>query len=193
MKLFALLLAGLLPACAANQAVAKGQGFGNPSAPILIELYSDFECPACRAFHSDLLPLLMRDFISTGKVYLIAHDLSFHDHSAESTAYAFAAARIGKYTEVADALFQHQMEWAQSGKVWDVVAAVLTPADQKKVAALAKDPGILAEVKTETDDGRLKIQQTPTIIVVHSMRQYRFVGSPNWDLLRGFLNDLLNK
>ena len=192
MKVFALLLLGMLPTFAASPTVAKGQGSGSPSAPILIELYSDFECPACRAFHTDLLPQLTREFISTGKVYLVDHDLCFHNYSAEATGYALAAARIGKYPEVANALFQHQQEWATNGKVWDVVAGVLNAADQKKVQTLAKDPGVLAEVKAETDDGRTKIQQTPTIIVMHSMRQYRFVG-PNWELLRGFLNDLLSK
>ena len=193
MKVFALLIAALLPAFATNPPVAKGQGIGNPSAPILIELYSDFECPACREFHVDMLPRLMRDFINTGKVYLVDHDMSNHQHSAEATGYAFAAARIGKYSDVANALFQHQAEWSQNGKVWDAVASVLSAADQKKVAAMAKEPSIQAEIKTETDDGRAKVTQTPTMIVIRSMRQYRFVGSPNYDLFSGFLNDLLKK
>ena len=192
MKVFALLLAGILPALAANPPVAKGQAYGSPSAPILLELYSDFECPACRAFHTDVFPELMRDFINPGKVYLVEHDLSFHDHSGEATAYAFAAARIGKYPEVANALFFHQTEWATSGKIWDAVAGVLSNADQKRVANLAKDPGVLAEVKVETDEGRQKIRQTPTMIVIKNMRQYQFVA-PNWELLRAFLNDLLSK
>jgi protein-disulfide isomerase len=193
MKVFALLLTAILPAFATNPPAAKGQGIGNPSAPLLMEVYSDFECPACKAFHTDLLPLLMRDYINTGKLYLVDHDMSNHVHSAEATGYAFAAARIGKYAEVANALFQHQAEWAQNGKVWDAVAGVLSPAEQKKVQALAKDPSVVAEVKSETDAASTKITQTPTLIVIHSMRQYKFVGSPNWDLFSGFLNDLLKK
>jgi protein-disulfide isomerase len=193
MKVFALLLVAMLPALATNPVGAKGQAVGSPSAPVVIELYSDFECPACRAFHTDMLPLLMRDYVNTGKVYLVNHDMSNHPHSAEATGYALAAARIGKYSEVANVLFQHQVEWAANGKVWDAVASVLNAADQKKVAALAKDPSVVAEVKAETDEARAKIQRTPTMVVIHSMRQYHFEGSPNWDLFSGFLNDLIKK
>lgn len=193
MKLCALVLAALLPGFAASTGPAKGQGFGSPNAPILIEVFSDFECPGCKLFHTQFRPLLVRDYVTVGKVYLVAHDLSFHAHSNEATAYALAAARIGKYDEVADALYEHQTEWSASGKVWDTVAAVLSPAEQKKVSALAKDPGVLAEVKSETDDGKTKIQRTPTILVIRGMKQYRFEGSPKWEIFRDWLNELLTK
>jgi protein-disulfide isomerase len=194
MKLWALVLAASLPVFAASAGIAKGKGFGNPAAPILIEVYTDFECPGCRAFHTDFLPLLMRDYVDAGKVYLVAHDISFHAHSSEATGYAMAAARIGKYREVADALFQHQTEWSANGKVWDAVAVALSPADQKKVTKLAKDPSVLAEVKTETDDGRTKIHITPTMVVTHAMKEHRFEGKAiAWDIFRDWLNELLKK
>jgi protein-disulfide isomerase len=193
MKLCALALAALLPGFAASAGPAKGKGFGNPAAPILIEIYSDFECPGCRQFHTEFLPLLTRTYIDTGKAYLVDHDVSFHAHSKEATGYALAAARIGKYQEVADALYQHQAEWSVSGKVWDTVAAALSAADQKKVAKLAQDPGVLAEVKAETDDGLKKIKRTPTMLVTQGMKQRVFEGAPPWDIFRDWLNELLKK
>jgi protein-disulfide isomerase len=196
MRVCALALAALLPAAAASPAPAKGQSYGNPKAPIVIELFSDFECPGCRSFHTQFLPQLMRDYVDTGKVYLVFHDLSFHAHSKEATGYALAAARIGRYKEVADALYQHQVEWSASGKVWDAVAAVLSAADQKKVAKLAKDPSVLAEVKAETEAGLKRIQKTPTLLVTHAMKQRRFEGMTKlqWDLFLDWVNnDLLKK
>jgi protein-disulfide isomerase len=194
LKLGALALAACLPAFAADQGVAKGQSFGNPASPILIELYSDFECPGCAAFHNQFLPELMRSYVETGRAYLVIHDLSFHTHSPEATGYALAAVRIGKYREVADALYRHQVEWSASGKAWDTVAAVLSPADQKKVEKLAKDPAVIAEVKAETDQGRAKIQRTPTMLVTHAMKQRRFEGTPPWDIFRDWVDhDLLKK
>ncbi len=190
----ALALAACLPSLAASIPTAKGQSFGNPKAPILIELYADFECPGCKSFHLDFLPSLMRDYVDTGNAYLILHDLSFHLHSNEATGYALAAARIGRYKEVADALYMHQAEWSANGKVWDTVAAVLSPADQKKVAALAKDPGVLAEVKAETEAGKNRIKSTPTMLVTHAMKERPFVGVPPWDVFRDWVNhDLLKK
>jgi protein-disulfide isomerase len=192
-KLCALAMAAWLPAFAASPALAKGKAFGNPAARILIELYSDFECPGCGTFHNQFLPSLMRDYVDTGKAYLVAHDLSFHAHSNEATGYALAAARIGKYKEVADALYQHQAEWSASGKVWDTVAAALSPEDQKKVTKLAEDPSVLAEVKAETEDGRPKVQRTPTMLVTEGMKQRRFEGAPPWNIFRDWLNELLSK
>jgi protein-disulfide isomerase len=196
MKLCALALAallGALPAFAASTTTAKGRGYGNPSAPLLIELYSDLECPACKVFHEKFLPQLMREYVDTGKVYLMDYIMSNHAHSVEASGYAFAAARIGKYNEVANALFFRQPEWSANGKVWDVVAAVLSPAEQAKVKALAKDPGVIAQIKAENDLGRTKIERTPTMLVLRGMKQYHFEGSPPWDIFSGFLNELLAK
>ncbi len=193
----ALALAACLPSLAASIPTAKGQSFGNPKAPILIELYADFECPGCKSFHLDFLPSLMRDYVDTGNAYLILHDLSFHLHSNEATGYALAAARIGRYKEVADALYMHQAEWSANGKVWDTVAAVLSPADRKKVAALAKDLRVQAEVKAETEaGGRAKIGHTPTILVTHAMKERRIEGMrpDEWNIFRDWMNnDLLKK
>ena len=29
---------------------------GSPTAPVTVELYTDYECPACRAFYMETLP-----------------------------------------------------------------------------------------------------------------------------------------
>ena len=187
------MLAAMLPLSAATGGAPKGKAVGNPAAPILIEVYSDFECPACRQWHLQLLPLLMRDYVNAGKAYIVFHDISNHPHSNEATGYALAAASVGKYSDVADALYEHQTEWAANGKVWQTVAVALNPAEQKKVAALAKEPSVVAEVTAETDFGRTKAQKTPTMIVINKMKQYKFEGTPNYSLLSGFFNDLLAK
>ena len=61
---------------------------------------------------------------------------------------------MGKYEQVADALFQNQPNWSNDGKVFETVASALTPAEQKKVQALAKDPGVLTEVDQEVQEGQ---------------------------------------
>ena len=41
---------------------------GDPSAPIKIEEFSDFQCPYCERFHSGTEPQLRQYYIDTGKV-----------------------------------------------------------------------------------------------------------------------------
>jgi len=48
---------------------ANGNSMGDPDSPIRIEEFSDFQCPYCRSFHNDTEPLLVDQYISTGKVY----------------------------------------------------------------------------------------------------------------------------
>ena len=195
---FYLLLLAALPGLAGAGEIDRGKSFGNPAAPLTIELFSDFQCPACRALHLQQLPLIMRDYVNTGKAYLVYKELPLpmHSHSREAAAYACASARVGKYEQVADVLFQSQPSWAESGKVYETVASVLTPAEQKKVQALAKDPSVLSEVQSDMQEGQQeRVNQTPTMVVIRSGKKYP-IGGPNslsYDLLRRFFDGLIAK
>lgn len=197
MKGTALVLAGVLWAAAASaQPPGRGRTAGSPNAPITIEVFSDFQCPACKTLHDQTLRRLMRDYAATGKVYLIHREfpLAMHAHSREAASYACAAARLGKYDQVADVLFLTQEAWAASGKVDEIVSSVLTPAEAAKVRALAKEPGIAAEIDRDVELGKAAgITQTPTMIVKHRGTPYPISGAVNYDLLRRFLDDQLRK
>jgi protein-disulfide isomerase len=195
MKLTSIALLVLMP-LAASAGAEKGKTVGNPGAPITIELYSDFQCPSCKALHDQVMPQLMQQFVGTGKVYLIEHDfpLTMHAHSRTAANYATAAAHIGKYQAVADALFRDQAGWATTGKVWESVATALTPAEQKKVEALAKDPAVLAEVQKDVDLANAnRISQTPTMIVKVGAKSYPVAGMISYNILKSFLDDQLKK
>jgi len=74
MKLFALALTALLPCLAASSDADSGKALGSPSAPIRIEVFSDFECPACKGLHEQILPLVMKDYVIPGKVFLVSRE-----------------------------------------------------------------------------------------------------------------------
>ncbi|MGD0499772.1 MAG: thioredoxin domain-containing protein [Bryobacteraceae bacterium] len=196
MKVIALALAAFLPCLAAAPPVDKGKALGSPSAPVTIEIFSDFECPACRAFHQDTLPLLMKDYVVRGKLYIVSREFPLnipdHKYSREAAAYATAAARVGRYYEVADALFQVQGAWAVSGMVWETVAPALTPEQQKRAQALAKDPEVLKEVQADVDYGTaIGINRTPTIYVSHGSQHYPLSEyALTYSLLKSMIDDL---
>ena len=194
MKVLALALAALLPCLAASSDADSGKSMGSPSAPIRIEVFSDFECPACKGLHEQILPLVFKDYVIPGKVYLVSREypLPMHQYSREAANYATAAARIGKYEQVANALFLNQAAWEVSGKVWDTVANVLTPAEAKKVQSLAKDASVLSAVERDVDAGKAAaINQTPTMIVTRGTSRFPVVGAVNYNLLRSLLDGLL--
>jgi protein-disulfide isomerase len=49
--------------------VVNGLTMGDPKAPILDEVYSDFQCPFCKKFAAEVEPGIVKDFVATGKVY----------------------------------------------------------------------------------------------------------------------------
>jgi protein-disulfide isomerase len=199
MRFFALALAALLPAIAAAPSDAgKGKTMGNPSAPILLELYSDFMCPHCKHLHEDILPTIILDFVKTGKAYLVFREFPLqipqHIYSRPAANFATAAARIGKYEAVSDALFRNQQNWGLTGKVWETIAAVLSPQEQKQVQALVNDPSVTGEVQREVDRGmKAQVNQTPTMMVTYKLKQQPWTMWEDYNLFKGYLNGLLNK
>ena len=198
MRFVALALALMAPAFAAGPDVDKGKAMGNPSAPITLELYSDFMCPHCKHLHEDILPAIIVDFVKTGKAYLVFREFPLnipqHVYSRPAANFATAAARIGKYQPVCDALFKAQQQWGMTGKVWETVATALTPDEQKKVQTLAKDPSVLAEVQKDYDLGmRSQVNQTPTVIVTYKLKQQPWSFWDDYNLFKGYLDGLLKK
>ncbi|MCC7174069.1 MAG: thioredoxin domain-containing protein [Bryobacterales bacterium] len=191
-------LAALLTPCWLGSADAAGGGsaVGAPSAPITMEVFSDFQCPHCRILFEQTLPLVAQDYARTGKVYLIYREypLAGNAYSKQAAYLAAAAARVGRYEQVAGALFARQAEWAASGKPEQAALSGLAGADAAKIRALAKDSSVTAEVDKDIARGQsLRINQTPTMIITHRLKQYPLTGSVSYSLLRRFLDELLSK
>jgi len=166
---------------------------GSATAPVMLEIYSDYQCPACKALYERTLVPLTYDYVDRGKVFLVHHEfpLPMHPHAMEAATYACAAGRIGRYDQVADVLFRNQEAWAVSGKVDETACSILSREEAKKVRTLAKDPSITAEIQRDIQNGRLaNVNQTPTLIMTCKGKQYRIPGG-NYDLLRRFIDQLL--
>jgi protein-disulfide isomerase len=195
MKMFALALALMLPCLAAGP---DSKSVGNPTAPMRMDLYSDFTCPHCKLLHEQILPKIMADYVTPGKAYLVFHEFTLtgqgHEHSKTASLYAAAAARVGKYQQVCDALFQTQSSWAVSGKVWETVAPALTPAEQKKVQALFKDPAVAAEVQHDLELGMAAhVDRTPTLVMTHKGKQTPWSSWTDYGLFQSMVDLLLAK
>jgi len=188
-----LVLTFLAAAFGAQTASVRSRGV--PNAPIMLEVYSDYECPHCKLLYEKTLVPLMFDYVDKGKVYLIHHEYpitQLHPHAMEAACYACAANRVGKYEQACEILFRQQSVWSANGKVDETVCSILSPADAKKVRALAKDPAIAAEVQQDIQTAQSnKVDTTPTIILTHRLKQYRIPGAASYDLVRRFIDQLL--
>jgi protein-disulfide isomerase len=88
-------------------ATAGRPSSGPATAPVTIVVFSDFECPRCKAVHGRL-DALLKEY--AGKVRLVARNYPLEQHALAHKAAeaAEAAAEQGKYWEYAELLFANQ-------------------------------------------------------------------------------------
>jgi protein-disulfide isomerase len=206
----ALVLLAAVPIVRATQSAARAKAttaaaqdappikaFGSKSAPITMEVFSDFQCPACKVFYVSSVRPLLDEYVSTGKVYLIHRDfpLPMHQHSREAAQYAIAAARLGKLEKVEAVLFDKQESWTLDGKIDATVATVLSPAEMKQVRQMVQSGKMDAYIESDVALGNAKgVRQTPSIYVTHAGTTYQLPpGGVSYSLLKRFLDDLLRQ
>ena len=167
--------------------------FGSKNAPIVMEVFSDFQCPACKTLFMTTNRQVMENYVSTGKVYLIHRDfpLPMHAHSQVAAQYSRAAAHIGKFEPVEQALFDNQERWEQTGDIDGTVAAVLSTSEMAKVRALVKGGTLNPLIQKDLALGKIyNVNQTPTTVFHAKGQTYPYAGVMSYEILRNFLDQL---
>jgi protein-disulfide isomerase len=191
-----LVLAASVVLTAGSTANIKGNTYGDPKAPLLLEVFSDFQCPGCKGFHDDQFQRLMKDYVVPGKMYVIYRyfPLQMHPHAQSCAEYACAAARVQKYAKVAEALFADQVSIANTGKVEEVVAKVLSPTEMKMVKSLLKSPDVQKEIQVDIEEGKtVPVMSTPTLWVTAKGKSQAVTWPMEYSLLKTYLDGLLKK
>ena len=178
------------------QDVDPHKAFGSKNAPVVMEEFSDYQCPACKTLYTTTNRLLMDNYVTTGKVYLIHRDfpLAMHAHSRVAARYARAAAEVGKIEPVEQVLFENQERWEQTGNVDGTVASVLTPSEMNKVRALVKGGTLDALIDKDFALGQMyRVNQTPTTVFHYKGQTYPYAGVMTYDTMKQFLEQLLSQ
>ena len=168
---------------------------GSSDAAITCEIYSDYECPPCAAFFRNTLPLLVADYVETGKVKLLHRDfpLALHPYAKLAARYANAAGQAGQYDKAVTRLFQTQDIWGTSGDIEAQLAMVLSPAVMRKVRDRVEhderlDDTVAADQAMGVSD---RVRATPTLVVVWKGNRQTISPIPSYALLKSYLDDLL--
>jgi protein-disulfide isomerase len=178
---------------------AQAKSLGSKSAPITIEVFEDFQCPACRNFYETTLKQLIDDYVVPGKVYLIHRDfpLDIHPYSHQAARLANAAAELGQFETVERALFDSQDQWSANGKIEEAIASSVPPAQMKKIRdyETAHMNDINAAIESDRTMGvRRNVSQTPSIYVTsHGKTEALPGGGVDYKLLRNYLDYLLRQ
>lgn len=199
--IIAIVLAGLkagttakTAAQASQTAAVSGRAVGPVLARVRIDVFSDFQCPACKGLAEGALKRIRDEYALKGKIRLVHHDfpLPQHQYARRAAGLAAAADRIGKFDQVSEALFRQQDSWSNTGKVDEAVDSVLTPDERKRIREIAKDPAIAAAIDRDLELGRkMKVTSTPTMIVTKDGKTNPVVGSVSYPIFSRYLDTLL--
>src|SRR5262245_47051400 len=69
----------------------QGAALGSPAAPLTLTEYADLQCPYCAQWARETLPVLVRDYVRTGKLRIVFRGLAFlgsDSHKALRAAHA---------------------------------------------------------------------------------------------------------
>jgi protein-disulfide isomerase len=88
---------------------ARGSALGDPNAPVRVEEFGDYQCPACAAFFINLEPQIIKNYVDTKKVYFSFTPFSFiGQESIDAAQAAYCARDQGKFWEYHDYLYNNQ-------------------------------------------------------------------------------------
>ena len=146
-----------------------GNALGKKSAKVTLIEFADFQCPFCRDFALNTLPVIINDYVRTGKIRMELRTLTFIGPDSETAARAAAAAgeqnREWNYTS----LFYHNQGQENSGYVTDEFIDSLYKAagvNAAKANAYRKTEaaGVPAQ-SSDTEAQKYGVQNTPSFVV----------------------------
>ena len=176
---------------------APGQMLGGSAdSPVRIEVFSDFQCSACREFYLNTIRPVLQDYSSKDKVCVIYHEypLTIHRYSREAARYSEAASRLGlpKLLMVMDAIFTDQALWAQDGKLDISVSKALSREDMMKLKKIMQDSSIDLAVEREIQLGnKVEVKSTPTILISYIGKQTKVEGAVIYPAMKQFLDSIV--
>ncbi|GIV68028.1 DsbA family protein [Caldilinea sp.] len=86
---------------------------GSPDAPVVIQLWEDFLCPACQTFSRTVKPQLVEEYVKSGKVRLEFNHFPLQQHAPGSFLTALAA----------ECAADQNLFWPYHDKAFQVISA----------------------------------------------------------------------
>ena len=157
-----------------DRPLEDGSALGDPAAPVLVEVWSDFQCPSCRNYSENIEPLVVANYVANGKIRYVYRQFPFLDDSSlskESDQAAHAslcAADQGRFWDYHDILFAN---WNSEniGAFRDkrlIAFAEALNLDMDKFSACFNGGDHQEEISKDIADGtRLGVSGTPSVFV----------------------------
>jgi len=174
---------------------------GDQNAPITIIEFSDFQCPFCARFQTQTLPLILEQYVDTGKVKFVFRDFpiqSSHPNAMPAAAAAECANEQGKYWQFHDELFENQGVWNKMSilnatKIFKEYATKLE-LNQDQFNSCLDTGKYIGEINSDLSDGRkYGITGTPGFFVGNEKIGFvKVTGAQPFEVFKSIIDSQLN-
>jgi|WetSurMetagenome_2_1015567.scaffolds.fasta_scaffold81932_2 protein-disulfide isomerase len=169
---------------------------GSLKAPIKLEVFSDFQCPACRELYLYTIKKVIQDYSGKDKVCVIYHEfpLQMHPYSRQASRYIEAVSQLGqqKLLAVFNVLFTDQAQWGKDGNLEASLSKVLSREEIQTLKKIMTDASIDATIEKEIQLGNAKeVTSTPTMIISYSGKQQKVSDPVNYITMKQFFDQIL--
>ena len=169
---------------------------GSADAPITMVEYGDYQCPNCQRFATQVQPLIVGNYVNTGKVKLIFKDFTIYGNDSVNGAIAaHCAGEQNKFWEMHDFMYQNQKAinsgWLSVDSIKKFASGIGLDMQQFNICFDGKK---YAQKVTENfSDGKSAgVNGTPTIIIIDNRGQTVTVpGAQPFETFKQVLDKML--
>ena len=177
-----------------NGLTVNGSSVGSATAPVVMQVYEDFQCPACEAFITTELPSLLHDFVGPGTLRIEVNDIDIIDAGGtESLNLAVGAAcaeQQNLYWQYHDVVYWNQGPEDTGYYTADLIARFAAAAGLNMTTfdACVGSPTALAQAINDrtTAAKAAGVHSTPTLVV----NGQTSVGVPDYTQLSSLITEL---
>jgi protein-disulfide isomerase len=142
---------------------------GRADAPVTIDLYEDFQCPACEAWGRTVFPSLASSELASGRARVVFHDMAFlGPESVDAGVAGYAAAQQGRFWDMWATIYANQGR-ENSGAFSSERLIAMADRLGLDVARFEADMGSAAAqaaiAGSRADAARAGVTSTPTLII----------------------------
>ena len=107
----------------------QGIALGSPDAPVTLVEFADLQCPYCAQWALETLPVLVDEYVETGKLRIVFHGLAFiGPDSDKALRTAIVAGRHNHLWDLVHGLYASQgaenSGWVTDGLVGEIVSRI---------------------------------------------------------------------
>jgi protein-disulfide isomerase len=166
---------------------------GKDNAPVKVKIFSSHTCPHCANFHTKIVPLLEKKYISSGKVQLIFIDFPL-DEAALNASKILHCLDAKKQIKFLDYIYEKQSSWTSGSDIKEInknleqIVKTFDITSEKFELCLndKNNEDFILKSRIENQQ-KYSISATPTIVI----NEKKFKGSLSFENLEKKIDKLI--